>query len=130
MSATTLAWGCCWRISGILAAAWRSRAAMARSDLRAIAARDRHAAAKIPEIRQQQPQAKVVALMGESHCAPPHLPHELKRERPTDKIVTLLQNVDALYWQSAADGALPPAVRVATDFFCVFNATPLEKYES
>ena len=101
-----------------------------RSDLRAIAARDRHAAAKIAEIRQQQPQAKVVALMGESHCAPPHLPHELKRERPADKIVTLLQNVDALYWQSAADGALPPAVRVATDFFCVFNATPLEKYES
>ena len=80
-----------------------------RSDLRAIAARDRHAAAKIAEIRQQQPQAKVVALMGESHCAPPHLPHELKRERPADKIVTLLQNVDALYWQSAADGALPPA---------------------
>jgi uncharacterized iron-regulated protein len=101
-----------------------------RNDMRAIAARDRHAAAKIAEIRQHQPAAKVVALMGESHCAPQHLPRELKRERPTDKLLTLLQNVDALYRQSAAGGEPPSAVRVAPDIFCVFNATPLEKYES
>jgi hypothetical protein len=50
---------------------------------------------------------------------------------PEEKIVTVLQNVDALYWRAAGERANKvEAVRVNDDVVCVFNATPLEKYES
>src|ERR1700730_17344629 len=50
---------------------------------------------------------------------------------PEAKIVTVLQNVDALYWRAAGERANKvEAVRVNDDAVCVFNATPLEKYES
>jgi hypothetical protein len=46
-------------------------------------------------------------------------------------VVTVLQNVDSLYWQVAdGSGPHPRAVRVSEDVICVFNATPMEKYES
>ena len=42
-----------------------------------------------------------------------------------------MQNVDSLYWQAEEEpGARVEAVRVSRDVFCVFNATPREKYES
>src|SRR6266699_3071012 len=47
---------------------------MPREDLRKIGARDRHAAAKIAEIRQRHPDAVIFVLFGESHLAPGHLP--------------------------------------------------------
>src|SRR5207248_1146431 len=50
---------------------------MPREDLRKIGARDRHAAIKIAEIRQQHPEALIVVLFGESHLAPNHLPRLL-----------------------------------------------------
>jgi hypothetical protein len=43
----------------------------------------------------------------------------------------VLQNIDALYWSAAGERAdKVEAVRVNDDVLCVFNATPLEKYES
>jgi hypothetical protein len=39
-----------------------------------------------------------------------------------------LQNVDALYWQVVGENAT--AVSTGTDSLCVFNSSPLEKYES
>ena len=43
----------------------------------------------------------------------------------------MLQNVDALYWRAAGEPVEKvDAVRVDHDVVCVFNATPLEKYES
>ena len=107
-----------------------------RENLRKIGARDRHAAAKIAEIRQQHPGAVIFVLFGESHLAPGHLPRVLNRvlknkEMPDARILTVLQNVDALYWRAA--GERPDkveAVRIDDDILCVFNATPLEKYES
>ena len=42
-----------------------------------------------------------------------------------------MQNVDALYWRAAGERVdKVDAVRVNEDVLCVFNATPLEKYES
>jgi hypothetical protein len=104
---------------------------MPRENLRKIGARDRHAAAKIAEIRQRHPEAVIFVLFGESHLAPGHLPRALQKEIPEAKILTVLQNIDALYWRAA--GERPDnveAVRVKNDVLCVFNATPLEKYES
>ena len=104
---------------------------MPREDLRKIGARDRHAAAKIAEIRQRHPEAVIFVLFGESHLAPGHLPRELHQEMPESKILTVLQNVDALYWRAAGERAdKVEAVRVNDEVLCVFNATPLEKYES
>src|ERR1700740_2047664 len=104
---------------------------MPRENLRKIGARDRHAAAKIAEIRQRHPDAVIFVLFGESHLAPAHLPREVRRELPEAKILTVLQNIDALYWRAAGERAdKVEAVRVNADVVCVFNATPLEKYES
>ncbi len=104
---------------------------MPREDLRKIGARDRHAASKLAEIRQRHPGAAIFILFGESHLAPGHLPREVREQMPEAKILTVLQNVDALYWRAAGERSDKVAgVRVNDDVLCVFNATPLEKYES
>jgi hypothetical protein len=101
---------------------------MPRDDLRRIRSRDRHAAAKIQEMRQRNPEAAMVVLFGESHLAPAHLPCILHELMPENRILTILQNVDTLYWQTLGQGA--PAVSIGEDALCVFNSSPLEKYES
>ena len=104
---------------------------MPREDLRKIGARDRHAAAKIAEIRQRHPNAVIFVLFGESHLAPGHLPRAVNEQMPGAKVLTVLQNIDALYWRAAGERAdKVEGVRVNEDVLCVFNATPLEKYES
>ena len=107
---------------------------MPREDLRKIGARDRHAADKITEIRQRHPDALILVLFGESHLAPQHLPAVLQRQLPADPMLTVLQNVDALYWRAAGEAhdrveAVQVRKNVRENIFCVFNATPLEKYE-
>jgi hypothetical protein len=102
-----------------------------REDLRKIGARDRHAAAKLGEIRDAHPNAVIVVLFGESHLAPGHLPQAVRQEVPGANLLTILQNVDPLYWRAAGERRdKVEAVRVNDDVLCVFNATPLEKYES
>jgi uncharacterized iron-regulated protein len=130
-------WGYDWEPYGELLR--RARAAGAevraldrfpRGELSAIAARDRHAAALICEARRKTPDAVMVALYGECHLAPKHLRGLLKRRLPRAKVITVLQNVDALYWQSEREPEPIEAVQVRDDVFCVFTATPLEKYAS
>jgi hypothetical protein len=104
---------------------------MPREDLRKIGARDRHAADKISEIRRRHSDALIVVLFGESHLAPQHLPALLRQRLPEEMMLTVLQNVDALYWRAAGEASdHVEAVQVRKDIFCVFNATPLEKYEN
>jgi hypothetical protein len=102
-----------------------------REDLRKIAARDRHAADKITELRHRHPEALILVLFGESHLAPQHLPALLKQSLPDESLLTVLHNVDALYWRAAGeDRDHVEAVQVRNNVLCVFNATPLEKYEN
>ncbi|MBZ5646241.1 MAG: ChaN family lipoprotein [Acidobacteriia bacterium] len=122
---------------GVLEAARRSGVAAygldcpPRDDLRKIAARDRHAAAKLAEIRERHPGAPVVALFGESHLAPGHLPEQVRLRLPDARLLTVLQNVDALFWKAAGEQVdRVEAVQVTEGVVCAFNATPLEKYES
>ncbi len=104
---------------------------MPREDLRKIGARDRHAAAKLAEIRQRHPEAVIFVLFGESHLAPGHMPLAIREQLPAEKVVMVLQNIDALYWRAAGERAdKVDSVRVSDDVLCVFNSTPLEKYES
>ena len=101
---------------------------MPREDLRRIRSRDRHAAEKISEIRHRHPGAAIFVLFGESHLAPQHLPSTTQALLPEEKILTVVQNVDALYWRAVAQQA--GAVSIGKDAVCVFNSSPLEKYES
>ncbi len=108
---------------------------MPREDLRKIGARDRHAADKIADLRRRHPDALIIVLFGESHLAPQHLPALLQQRLPAEPLLTVLQNVDALYWRAAGEASDHiEAVEVRkTDrenVLCVFNATPLEKYEN
>jgi hypothetical protein len=104
--------------------------AMPRGDFRRIGLRDRHAAEKLAEIHMENPEAAMVVLFGESHLAPQHLPANVRASLPLFQVHTLLQNVDALYWKAAAEPSHVKYVRVQPDVTCVFNASPLEKYES
>ena len=133
-----LDWGYGWEPYRQLLALCRARGlrvygidCMPRTDLRRIAARDRHAATKILEMRAQHPDALIVVLFGESHLAPNHLPALLRRSDGPSRILTVLQNVDTLYWQAAGESCdHVPAVAVSDDVLCAFTATPLDKYES
>jgi hypothetical protein len=133
-----LDWGYDWEPSYELLVTAREHAeaiygldCMPREDLRKIGARDRHAAHKIAEIRQCHPNAVIMVLFGESHLAPGHLPRVLHEQLPAERLLTVLQNVDALYWHAAGERhEHVEAVRVANDVVCVFNSTPLEKYEN
>jgi hypothetical protein len=107
---------------------------MPREDLRKIGARDRHAADKIAEIRRRHCDALILILFGESHLAPQHLPALLQQQLPAEPVLTILQNVDALYWRAAGEArdhveAVEIRKNVRESVLCVFNATPLEKYE-
>jgi hypothetical protein len=101
-----------------------------RGDLRRIGLRDRHAAAKIAEAHERHPGAILVVLFGESHLAPNHLPMLVKSALPSQRVLTLLQNIDPLYWKAAGERDTVREVQVVRDVVCVFNSTPLEKYES
>ncbi|MGH9529686.1 MAG: ChaN family lipoprotein [Terriglobales bacterium] len=104
---------------------------MPREDLRKIGIRDRHAAHKIAEIRERHPDAVIVVLIGESHLAPSHLPALVGKQLPRENVISVLQNVDALYWRACREEDNDPqAVRINENTVCVFNSTPLEKYES
>jgi len=133
-----LDWGYDWAPFYELLSAARDHAAaiygldcMPREDLRKIGARDRHAADKIAEIRSRHPGALVLVLFGESHLAPKHMPALVRERLPKARMLTVLQNVDTLYWRAAGETTdRVEAVQVSGDVFCVFNATPLEKYEN
>jgi len=104
---------------------------MPREDLRKIGARDRHAVHKMAEIRERHPNAVIFVLFGESHLAPGHLPRVLREQLPEERVLTVLQNVDPLYWRAAGERReRVEAVRVSEDVICLFNSTPLEKYEN
>jgi Haem-binding uptake, Tiki superfamily, ChaN len=103
---------------------------MPREDMRKIGSRDRHAADKIAELRRRHSDALILVLFGESHLAPQHLPALLRQRLPAEPMLTVLQNVDALYWRAAGETRdHVEAVEVRENVLCVFNATPLEKYE-
>jgi hypothetical protein len=137
-----LDWGYDWNPFYELLSAARDQGApvygldcMPREDLRKIGARDRHAADKIAELRRRHPDALVLVLFGESHLAPQHLPALLRQRLPEEPVLTVLQNVDALYWLAAGEAhdhieAVQVRKNARENVLCVFNATPLEKYEN
>ena len=102
-----------------------------RGNMRRIAQRDRHAADTVARARLAHPDALLVVLFGESHLAPNHLPREISGRMPAECVRTVLQNVDALYFHSAGElDQQIAALRVDASTAAVFNATPIEKWQS
>lgn len=106
-----------------------------RRGLRLIRKRDRTIAARIANIIQEEPDCRLLVHIGESHLASTHLParvreslHEIDMER---RDVTVVQNSDEVYWDLVDSGVDHfDVVRVGKRRWCVFSATPLEKYEA
>lgn len=106
-----------------------------RNGLRFIRRRDNYAGDRIADLFERRPEAKIVVVIGESHLAPSHLPERVDRvlaERGIPKrCVTVLQNVEEIYYQLAERGReQTEVVTLGPGRFCVFNASPLAKYES
>ena len=128
-------WGYDWQPYGELLAVARQECegvwgldSEPRFDLRRVRARDRHMTERILQMRRTHPEARALVFVGESHLAPGHLPELLRAAG--ERVFTILQNVDGLYWQVAGAETHPSPVSVSDDVACVFNASPLEKYES
>jgi hypothetical protein len=106
-----------------------------RNDMRSIGRRDLGVARRIARLIQKDPTQTLIVVFGESHLAPNHLPGRvralLERKGIASQELVLLQNVDALYWKLQESGLVEArAVKVREGCYCVFNATPIEKYES
>ena len=106
-----------------------------RDDMRSISRRDRGVARRISHLIEKYPTRTLVVLFGESHLSSNHLPGRvraiLEPKGIRSKEWLILQNIDALYWKLQENGlGEARAVRVHEACYCVFNVTPIEKYES
>ena len=105
-----------------------------RNDLRHISKRDNAVASKIADILRQLPNHTLLVCFGESHLASDHLPQKVSRhfapgEAPPQ--LTVLQNLDEIYWQVACAGLEgEQVVKLNARTYCFLNATPFEKYEA
>jgi hypothetical protein len=135
-------WGCDWNSYSLLFQTARDLGipiygvdCHPRYDMRSIGRRDRRTARRIASIIEQDPTRTLVIVFGESHLASRHLPGRVEalmceRGIPRRDLL-ILQNVDEIYWKLQNRGLeAVPCVRLAERQYCVFNATPIEKYES
>src|SRR5437870_1955695 len=135
-------WGCEWEgYRAIFAAARELHIPIygvdchPRNDMRSISRRDLGVARRIARLMEKNPQQTLVVIFGESHLASNHLPRRVRdildRKGIESKELLIVQNIDALYWklQEAGFGEAR-AARLRDGCYCVFNATPIEKYES
>jgi hypothetical protein len=135
-------WGCDWRSYRLLFDTARDLHVPIfgvdchpRYDMRSIGRRDRRTARRIASIIQNDPSRTLVVVFGESHLASRHLPGRVRNllsERGTPlRDLVILQNLDEIYWKLQKRGLEDVrSVRLKDDHYCVFNATPIEKYES
>src|SRR5262249_43502251 len=106
-----------------------------RYDMRSIGRRDQRTARHICGIIERDPSRTLVIVFGESHLASKHLPARVRsvlaeKGFARDELL-ILQNVDEIYWKLQRRGLENVrAVRIKERQYCVFNATPIEKYES
>jgi len=135
-------WGCDWNgYKAIFDAARESKIPVhgidchPRNDMRSISRRDRGVARGVVRLIENDPSRTLIVIFGESHLATNHLPSRVramleKKGIASDELL-ILQNLDSVYWKLQERGLHDArAVRLREGQYCVFNATPLEKYES
>ena len=106
-----------------------------RNGFRYIRKRDQYAAQRIVGHLESDPWLKMVVVFGESHLASEHLPgrvRELLKGRNLERRdLVVVQNIEKIYWKLAEKGHQHvDVVRTEASKYCVFNASPLAKYES
>jgi hypothetical protein len=106
-----------------------------RNGVRHIRDRDNYMAARIADIYSRLPDAKVIVVVGESHLATSHLPAAVRRELTRVNLerrsVRVLQNLEDVYWELVSRGQEhADTAEVGRNVYCVFNASPIEKYEA
>jgi len=106
-----------------------------RNGLRYIRKRDKYAARRIVDIFLKNPRAKIFVMIGESHLAGGHLPHEVRAELEKHNLekrsVRVLQNLEDVYWQLVEQRQEHrDVVLLAPSTYCTFNASPIAKYEA
>lgn len=106
-----------------------------RTGVRFIRKRDAYAAARITDLAESRPNAKIVVMVGESHLAREHLPRRvtdsLKKRGIEKRGLTVLQNLEEIYWRLAEQGLEQvDVVSLGTEVYCHFNASPIAKYEA
>jgi hypothetical protein len=94
--------------------------------------RDRIAAERIATSRGARPDALHVALVGDLHVAPPHLPAALAARRPGDRLVVVHQNLADVYEElrEMAPAERTPAADLGGGHFCLITSTPLARERS
>jgi hypothetical protein len=135
-------WGCDWKSYAVLFSTAKELGipiygvdCHPRYDMRSIGRRDGRIARRISSIVQSDPSRTLIVVFGESHLASNHLPRRvrtlLEERSGARKEVLILQNVDEIYWKLQKRGLGDVrSVRVGPQQYCVFNSTPIEKYES
>ncbi len=136
-------WGCDWKSYSLLFHTARELGVPIygvdchpRYDMRSIGRRDHRTARRIARIIEHDPSRCLVVVFGESHLASKHLPRRVRAalaERGISRNeAVILQNVDEVYWKLQKRGLEDVRSVRLTDHgqYCVFNATPIEKYES
>ncbi|MCK4350342.1 MAG: ChaN family lipoprotein [Candidatus Krumholzibacteria bacterium] len=103
-----------------------------RDHLRYIRQRDKMIANRIKNIRRFFPDYLILVMIGESHLASGHLPLEIEKVCDEKFHRTIIvQNMDEIYWSLLQKGREHiEAVRIDEDKYCVFNASPIVKYQS
>ncbi|MBI3178292.1 MAG: ChaN family lipoprotein [Deltaproteobacteria bacterium] len=96
-----------------------------------LAARDRYAARRMARALGHETRPRVIALVGELHVAPAHLPRavgdELARLGGAARSLVVYQNCQEIYWQLEARGLEHEVelVRVAAGQYCLINTPPI-----
>jgi len=103
-----------------------------REHLRYIRRRDLISAKRISNIIRFFPGYLVLVVIGESHLASNHLPAFVRKYvGKRIKEITILQNVDEIYWKLLSEGEEnTEAVEISDRHYCIFTASPIIKYHS
>jgi uncharacterized iron-regulated protein len=102
-----------------------------------LGARDEWAAGIVVDELLRPRARKVIAVYGEYHLSPSHLPasiREIARRNglPAPELLVLHQNRDELFWKLAAKGLEQQASLIALEgnHLCIFSGTPWTKLQS
>jgi uncharacterized iron-regulated protein len=90
--------------------------------------RDAHAASKIVEAARAPDAPRVLALMGQFHLAPGHLPKEVSALAPELRQVSVYQNCESIHWTLAKRRMAKSvhAVKLSSTELCLLNTSPVD----
>jgi hypothetical protein len=103
---------------------------------RVLVEREKHSAKIISQQRLQNPEKAIYVVIGDLHLARGHLPQLLLQERPSsstaDRVITILQNSEHLYFKLARRGREHDVdvMRAKGDRFCVLGSPPWVKWQN